>query len=96
MASRSVNTALVHPVFCVQVLLMEGAGWSGAAYANASGSEACAGLVQRNDVLAFGAAVGTYLLIVLVQLLLQWLLSAVKLPVIGNLEDPCDSFTCGS
>jgi hypothetical protein len=73
---------------------MEGLGWKSAAYNHTNDASACSGLVQRSDILAFGAATGTYLLIVVVQLVVLWLLSSVKLPVFGNTESPCDSFMC--
>jgi hypothetical protein len=57
-------------------------------------SSVCPNMVQRSDILAFGAATGTYLLIVIAQLLVHWLLTSIKMPLIGNLEDPCESFLC--
>ena len=70
---------------------MEGLGWKSAAHIH-SGSEARAGLVQRSDVLAFGAAAGSYLLIVALQLIAQVILGLANWPLIGSWESPCDSF----
>ena len=82
----------------LQVLALEGLGWKDAAFVHGgsgnAGAAADSGMLQRSDILAFGIATGTYLLIVVVQLVLQWLLQSVNWPVIGNVEDPTDSFRC--
>ena len=74
---------------------MKGFGWDRAAYTRAAGDDAaCAGLVPRSDALAYGAAAGTYLLIVAVQVAAKWALTHARVPFLGNLEHPCDAFWC--
>ena len=74
---------------------MEGLGWSSAAFMHPSDVDStCPGLVKRSDILAFGAATGTYLLIVIITTMVMWLLMSVKLPGLGNFENPCDTFMC--
>lgn len=80
-----------------QVTLMKGLGWDGAAYTHPAGhGAACAGLVPRSDVLAYGAAAGLYLLIVAAQVAGGWALMHARVPCLGNLEHPCDAFWCAS
>ena len=54
--------------------------------------DVCPGTLQRSDALAFGAAAGGYLIAVFCQLAVRILLSSLRLPQLGNLEDPRFSF----
>lgn len=77
----------------VQVLFLEVAGWKRAALTSANSTEdVCPGMLQRSDALAFGAAAGGYLVAVGCQLVVRLLLSSLRLPQLGNLEDPRFSF----
>ena len=75
---------------------MEAFGWRNAVYAHgddsSTSSAAGSGLLPRSDILALGVATSTFLLIVVCQLVVQWLLTTIKWPIVGNLEDPTESF----
>jgi hypothetical protein len=76
-----------------QVLLLEGAEWKRGAFVTADhAAAACSGTLKRSEILAMGVSVGTYLLIVLLQVVIRWILTSLQFPIIGNLEDPRDSF----
>jgi hypothetical protein len=78
----------------MQILLMKGFGWSNAAYLHPSGVEVMnRDLIQRSSILAFGAATGTYLLMVVIQVVLGTIFTSIKIPYFGNTENPCDAFT---
>lgn len=51
-------------------------------------------LVDYSRLLGFGISVSLYLAIVISQLAVRAIGTNIRLPVIGNLEDPCDSFMC--
>lgn len=81
----------------MQILFLEVRGWKRAALTSASSTEdVCPGTLQRSDALAFGAAAGGYLIAVGCQLVVRLLLSSLRLPQLGNLEDPRFSFMCGA
>jgi hypothetical protein len=80
----------------MQILILEVGGWKRAALTSAGSTEdVCPGTLQRSDILAFGAAAAGYLIAVCCQLAVQTLLSSLRLPKLGNLEDPRFSFMCG-
>lgn len=51
-------------------------------------------LVDYSRLLGFGLSASLYLAIVISQLAVRAIGTNIRLPVIGNLEDPCDSFMC--
>lgn len=78
-----------------QVFLLEGLGWKNIALMHPGGVEPQnPSLIDHSQLLSFGISVILYLCIVVAQLAYTAFRTSVKLPILGNLESPCDSFMC--
>ena len=51
-------------------------------------------VVEHSQLLSFGISAAVYLATVIAQLVIQYVGSRVRLPLLGNMEDPLDSYLC--
>lgn len=79
----------------VQVFFVEGLDWQRVALMHTGSHQPREpGLVERSQILSFGLSTVVFLCVVAAQLAVQLVGSRLRLPLLGNLEDPRDAYLC--